>query len=70
MISLPFGLTFTPNFNSLGGLGKDKSVACVSNVIVENISMQNTLSGVRIKTWQVRIYKYGNLLFKNKMNLV
>ena len=39
---------------SLGGLGKDKSAACVSNIVVENISIQNTLSGVRIKTWQVK----------------
>ncbi|KAL8121258.1 polygalacturonase At1g48100 [Apium graveolens] len=37
---------------SLGGLGKDKSVACVSDIMVDNIIMQNTLYGVRIKTWQ------------------
>jgi len=43
------------NYNrSLGGLGKDKSAACVSDIVVEKISLQNTLSGVRIKTWQVR----------------
>lgn len=48
------------HFYSLGSLGKDKStVACVSNIIVENISIQNTLSGVRIKTWQVNIHFYS-----------
>jgi len=41
--------------HSIGGLGKDKSVACVSDIIVEDISIQNTLAGVRIKTWQVHI---------------
>lgn len=41
------------NNHSLGGLGKDKSVACVSDIVVEKISLQNTLAGVRIKTWQV-----------------
>lgn len=40
---------------SIGGLGKDKSVACVSDIIVEDISIQNTLAGVRIKTWQVHL---------------
>ncbi|BAT99503.1 hypothetical protein VIGAN_10095000 [Vigna angularis var. angularis] len=40
---------------SLGGLGKDKSAACVSDIIVEDISMKNTLYGARIKTWQVLI---------------
>nr|DAD30874.1 TPA_asm: hypothetical protein HUJ06_009725 [Nelumbo nucifera] len=38
---------------SVGGLGKDRSVACVSSIVVENINIQNTLYGVRIKTWQV-----------------
>ncbi|XP_050276598.1 polygalacturonase At1g48100 [Quercus robur] len=50
---------------SLGGLGKDKSVACVSNVVVENISIQNTLSGVRIKTWQGGIGSVKNVSFTN-----
>ncbi|KAL1355357.1 hypothetical protein AAHE18_05G108200 [Arachis hypogaea] len=45
---------------SLGGLGKDKSVACVSDIIVEDISMKNTLYGARIKTWQG-----GNGMVKN-----
>lgn len=36
---------------SLGGLGKDRSIACVSDIVVQDIVMQNTLFGVRIKTW-------------------
>ncbi|KAI8528252.1 hypothetical protein RHMOL_Rhmol12G0136000 [Rhododendron molle] len=37
---------------SIGGLGKDKTKACVSNITVRNINMRNTMTGVRIKTWQ------------------
>ncbi|EEF40940.1 Polygalacturonase precursor, putative [Ricinus communis] len=37
---------------SIGGLGKDNTKACVSNVTVRDVQMQNTLTGVRIKTWQ------------------
>lgn len=47
---------------SVGGLGKEKSVACVSNVIVENVWLQNTLAGSRIKTWQVPKINYYNFL--------
>lgn len=50
---------------SLGGLGKDKSAACVSNIVVQNISIQNTLSGVRIKTWQGGIGSVKNVSFSN-----
>jgi polygalacturonase len=38
---------------SIGGLGRDNSKACVSNVTVRDVAMLNTLTGVRIKTWQV-----------------
>ncbi|CAD5324216.1 unnamed protein product [Arabidopsis thaliana] len=48
-----------------GGLGKDKSVACVSDIIVEDISIQNTLAGVRIKTWQGGLGVVKNLTFSN-----
>ncbi|KAK7252393.1 hypothetical protein RIF29_36304 [Crotalaria pallida] len=48
---------------SLGGLGKDKSVACVSNIIVEDITMRNTLYGARIKTWQGGIGIVKNVSF-------
>ncbi|TXG56250.1 hypothetical protein EZV62_017563 [Acer yangbiense] len=50
---------------SLGGLGKDKSVACVSDIVVEKISIQNTLAGVRIKTWQGGIGSVKNVSFSN-----
>lgn len=48
---------------SVGGLGKDKSVACVSNIMVNDVSMQNTLYGVRIKTWQGGIGMVKNVSF-------
>ncbi|XP_059448828.1 polygalacturonase ADPG2 [Corylus avellana] len=50
---------------SLGGLGKDETVACVSNIVVENISVQNALSGVRIKTWQGGMGSVKNVSFTN-----
>ncbi|PIN10324.1 Polygalacturonase [Handroanthus impetiginosus] len=37
---------------SIGGLGKDNTNACVSNITVRDIIMHNTMNGVRIKTWQ------------------
>ncbi|KAL6505534.1 hypothetical protein OROHE_022913 [Orobanche hederae] len=37
---------------SIGGLGKDNTKACVSNVTVRDVVMHNTMNGVRIKTWQ------------------
>jgi len=37
---------------SIGALGKDKTKACVSNVTVYDIAIQDALNGVRIKTWQ------------------
>lgn len=40
---------------SIGGLGRDNTKACVSNITVRDIVMQNTMNGVRIKTWQVTI---------------
>nr|DAD34514.1 TPA_asm: hypothetical protein HUJ06_005154 [Nelumbo nucifera] len=48
---------------SLGGLGKDKSMACVSGIVVENINVQNALYGVRIKTWQGGIGSVKNVSF-------
>jgi polygalacturonase len=41
---------------SIGGLGKDNTRACVSNITVRDVNMHNTMNGVRIKTWQVKIY--------------
>ncbi|OWM76086.1 hypothetical protein CDL15_Pgr009732 [Punica granatum] len=50
---------------SLGGLGKDKSVACVSNITVENSSLQSTMYGLRIKTWQGGLGSVENVSFSN-----
>ncbi|XP_052204323.1 polygalacturonase At1g48100 isoform X2 [Diospyros lotus] len=50
---------------SLGGLGKDRSVACVSNIIVEDSFLQNTLYGARIKTWQGGMGSVKNVSFSN-----
>lgn len=38
---------------SIGGLGRDNTKACVSNITVQNVALQQTMNGVRIKTWQV-----------------
>nr|GEW28749.1 polygalacturonase At1g48100 [Tanacetum cinerariifolium] len=37
---------------SIGSLGKDNTVACVSNITVSNTKIHDTMTGVRIKTWQ------------------
>ncbi|KAL0336136.1 UNVERIFIED_CONTAM: Polygalacturonase [Sesamum radiatum] len=47
---------------SIGGLGRDNTKACVSNITVRDIVMQNTMNGVRIKTWQVNFeFKQGRV---------
>jgi polygalacturonase len=38
---------------SIGGLGKDNTKACVSNITVRDVVLHGTMTGVRIKTWQV-----------------
>ena len=38
---------------SIGGLGKENTKACVSNITVRDVVMHGTMTGVRIKTWQV-----------------
>ncbi|GAA0175600.1 hypothetical protein LIER_28740 [Lithospermum erythrorhizon] len=50
---------------SVGGLGKDKSVACVSDIIIDNIFMENTHYGARIKTWQGGLGLVHNVSFSN-----
>ncbi|OMO98635.1 Glycoside hydrolase, family 28 [Corchorus capsularis] len=50
---------------SLGGLGKDKTVACVSDIVVEEINLVNTMAGVRIKTWQGGLGYVKNVSFSN-----
>lgn len=53
---------------SIGGLGKDASRACVSNITVRDINMHNTMNGVRIKTWQVKIPS-GTHLIENELEI-
>lgn len=53
---------------SIGGLGKDGSRACVSNITVRDINMHNTMNGVRIKTWQVNIPS-GTHLIENEFEI-
>lgn len=38
---------------SIGSLGIDGITACVSNITVRDVKLHDTMTGVRIKTWQV-----------------
>ncbi|KAF3784970.1 hypothetical protein EJ110_NYTH24957 [Nymphaea thermarum] len=50
---------------SIGGLGRDNTRACVSNVTVRDVVLQGTLTGVRIKTWQGGSGFVQGVLFSN-----
>ncbi|KAF8010968.1 hypothetical protein BT93_J1564 [Corymbia citriodora subsp. variegata] len=50
---------------SIGGLGKDNTRACVSNVTVRDTILRNTMTGVRIKTWQGASGSANNIMFSN-----
>ncbi|KAF8390431.1 hypothetical protein HHK36_024957 [Tetracentron sinense] len=50
---------------SIGGLGRDNTKACVSNITVRDIVMHNTMNGVRIKTWQGGAGSVQGVLFSN-----
>ncbi|KAL8224572.1 hypothetical protein R6Q57_020047 [Mikania cordata] len=50
---------------SIGSLGKDGTTACVSNITVRDINMHNTMTGVRIKTWQGGSGSVQGVLFSN-----
>ncbi|KAJ7974590.1 Polygalacturonase [Quillaja saponaria] len=50
---------------SIGGLGRDNTRACVSNVTVRDITLQNTMTGVRIKTWQGGSGFVQGIMFSN-----
>uniref|UniRef100_A0A2N9IX59 Pectate lyase superfamily protein domain-containing protein n=1 Tax=Fagus sylvatica TaxID=28930 RepID=A0A2N9IX59_FAGSY len=50
---------------SIGGLGKDNTKACVSNVTVRDITMHDTSTGVRIKTWQGGSGSVQGIMFSN-----
>ncbi|GLT36578.1 hypothetical protein SLA2020_109470 [Shorea laevis] len=50
---------------SIGSLGKDNTKACVSNITVRDIIMHNTMTGVRIKTWQGGSGSVQGVMFSN-----
>ncbi|XP_044492104.1 polygalacturonase At1g48100-like [Mangifera indica] len=50
---------------SIGSLGKDNSKACVSNITVRDVIMHNTMTGVRIKTWQGGSGSVQGILFSD-----
>ncbi|PRQ41133.1 putative polygalacturonase [Rosa chinensis] len=50
---------------SIGSLGKDNTKACVSNITVRDIVMHNTMTGVRVKTWQGGSGSVQGVLFSN-----
>ncbi|KAL1209097.1 Polygalacturonase [Cardamine amara subsp. amara] len=50
---------------SIGSLGKDSTKACVSNITVRDVVMHNTMTGVRIKTWQGGVGSVKGVLFSN-----
>ncbi|KAJ9169544.1 hypothetical protein P3X46_017726 [Hevea brasiliensis] len=50
---------------SIGSLGKDNTRACVSNITVRDVIMHNTMTGVRIKTWQGGSGSVQGVLFSN-----
>ncbi|KAJ0985862.1 hypothetical protein J5N97_004218 [Dioscorea zingiberensis] len=50
---------------SIGGLGRDNTKACVSNITVQYINMHDTMNGVRIKTWQGGSGSVQNIRFSN-----
>ncbi|KAJ6794452.1 polygalacturonase [Iris pallida] len=50
---------------SIGSLGRGNSLACVSNVSIDSITVQNSQSAVRIKTWQGGVGSVRNVTFSN-----
>ncbi|XP_027923810.1 polygalacturonase At1g48100 [Vigna unguiculata] len=50
---------------SIGSLGKENTKACVRNITVRDVTIQNTLTGVRIKTWQGGSGSVQNIMFSN-----
>ncbi|KAL2335705.1 hypothetical protein Fmac_016918 [Flemingia macrophylla] len=50
---------------SIGSLGKENTKACVRNVTVRDVTIQNSLTGVRIKTWQGGSGSVQNIMFSN-----
>ncbi|GLJ40543.1 hypothetical protein SUGI_0836420 [Cryptomeria japonica] len=50
---------------SIGGLGKDQTKACVSNITVYDSYISDALNGVRIKTWQGGVGSVKGVSFSN-----
>nr|XP_043639826.1 polygalacturonase At1g48100-like [Erigeron canadensis] len=50
---------------SIGSLGIDGTTACVSNITVKNVKIHDTMTGVRIKTWQGAEGMVRGVLFSN-----
>ncbi|XP_078148739.1 polygalacturonase At1g48100-like [Carex rostrata] len=50
---------------SIGGLGKDNTMAVVSGINVQNINMTGTQTAARIKTWQGGSGSVKNVRFSN-----
>ncbi|XP_073032329.1 polygalacturonase At1g48100-like [Primulina eburnea] len=50
---------------SIGGLGKDNTKACVSNVTVRDVFFRGTKNGARIKTWQGGLGSVQGIQFSN-----
>ncbi|CAM6124278.1 unnamed protein product [Calypogeia fissa] len=50
---------------SVGGLGKDQSMAQVSNLVVDTVVFNGATNGVRIKTWQGSSGTADSLTFQN-----
>ncbi|GJV45198.1 polygalacturonase-like protein [Tanacetum coccineum] len=50
---------------SIGSLGIDGKTACVSNITVKDVKIHDTMTGVRIKTWQGAAGLVRGVLFSN-----
>ncbi|CAI0386305.1 unnamed protein product [Linum tenue] len=50
---------------SIGSLGRYNTRACVSNITVKNVNMHNTMTGVRIKTWQGGSGSVSGIMFSD-----
>ncbi|KAL0887907.1 hypothetical protein Bca101_011890 [Brassica carinata] len=50
---------------SIGGLGKENTKACVSNITVRDVTMHGTTNGVRIKSWQGGSGSVKQVMFSN-----
>ncbi|XP_019427342.1 PREDICTED: polygalacturonase At1g48100-like [Lupinus angustifolius] len=50
---------------SIGSLGRENTKACVTNVTIRDITLQDTLTGVRIKTHQGGSGSVQNVMFSN-----